>query len=78
MPYSTLSARRCPPTEPDALDDDQNAGIVAYILSRNGFVPGATPLPADESKLLKPVAIRLARSYRQRGQPISGTLFDLG
>jgi hypothetical protein len=24
------------------------------------------------------VAIRLARSYRQRGQPFSGTLFDLG
>ena len=37
--------------EPGTLDDQAYADVIAYLLARNGFLAGETPLPADPAAL---------------------------
>jgi hypothetical protein len=45
-----------PPEQPGKLTPQQNADVVAYILSENGFPAGAAELPSDLA-LLKQIRI---------------------
>ncbi len=40
-----------PPEQPGKLSPQQNADVVAHILSGNGFPPGAAELPTDPAEL---------------------------
>jgi mono/diheme cytochrome c family protein len=43
--------KNMPPGNGGALGPNQEAGVVAYILSKNGFPPGPTALPSDPAGL---------------------------
>lgn len=42
-----------PATKPGSLERSQNADLLAYILSKNGFKAGTTDLPSDKDSLDK-------------------------
>ncbi len=43
--------QQMPPTNPGGLDASTYADVLAFILSKNGVAPSATPLPSTADKL---------------------------
>lgn len=61
-----LTRRTMPVTRPAGLPDNTYAELIAYLLNRNGYVPGARPLPAEPA-----VLSAIALPAPERGTPVA-------